>query len=459
MNSDTICCISTALGQGAISIIRVSGNKSIKIINKIFRSFNKISLNKQKANYAILGQIFDSNELLDEVVVTVFKNPKSYNGDDIVEIACHGSKYIQEKIIQILIENGCRLAQRGELTLRAFLNGKLDLSQAEAISELISSENKKAHSLAMKQMKGGITTEIKQLREKFIKFGALIELELDFSQEDVEFADRKQFLILLKELKNKIKNLLNSFKYGNVIKVGIPIAIVGHPNTGKSTLLNYILKEERAIVSDIEGTTRDTIEEAIIINDYKLRFIDTAGIRETHNEIEKIGISKTYESINNSAFILYLVDKNNFNKLLIEKEIQHIKKLTKNIIPIIIIANKHDLNNKSIELNQLAEINILNISAKTGEGVQIILNQIIKEVEKWKDFSDDIFITNQRHFEALTNTLKSVNSVEKSIQSNISSEFLAIDIKESLDYLGEITGEITNENLLDSIFRDFCIGK
>jgi len=457
MNQDTICCISTALGQGAISLIRVSGSNAINITNRFFKSYTKKALSKVESNKAIVGQILDQNDIIDEVIVTIFRSPKSYTGENIIEIACHGSAYIQDKIIQLLIEHGCRLANRGEFTLRAFLNGKLDLSQAEAVAELIASDNKKAHNLALKQMRGGITAEIKLLRDRFIKFGALIELELDFSGEDVEFADRNEFLILIQEIKNKVKNLLKSFKYGNVIKHGIPITIVGNPNSGKSTLLNNIIQEERAIVSNIEGTTRDTIEESITIDGYKLRFTDTAGLRQTSNEIEKIGIVKTYNKINQSAFVLYLFDKMNINTKNLNDEIIKIRHKASEGVNIIILANKSDLNNKKIDLSNSEHI--INISAKTGDGIEKVLNYIIAEIEKWKDFSDDIIITNQRHFQSLTNVLSSTKEVENGIKSNLSGEFLAIDIKKCLQSLGEITGEITNENLLDSIFRDFCIGK
>ena len=457
MNQDTICCISTALGQGAISLIRVSGSNAINITNRFFNSYTKKSLSKVESNKAIVGQILDQNDIIDEVIVTIFRAPKSYNGENIIEITCHGSAYIQDKIIQLLIEHGCRLANKGEFTLRAFLNGKLDLSQAEAVAELIASDNKKAHNLALKQMRGGITAEIKLLRDRFIKFGALIELELDFSGEDVEFADRNEFLILIQEIKNKVKNLLKSFKYGNVIKHGIPITIVGNPNSGKSTLLNNIIQEDRAIVSNIEGTTRDTIEESITIDGYKLRFTDTAGLRQTNNKIEKIGIAKTYNKINQSAFVLYLFDKMNINTKNLNDEIIKIRHKASEGVNIIILANKSDLNNKKIDLSNSEHI--INISAKTGDGIDKVLNYIIAEIEKWKDFSDDIIITNQRHFQSLTNVLSSTNEVENGIKSNLSGEFLAIDIKKCLQSLGEITGEITNENLLDSIFRDFCIGK
>ncbi|MAQ69937.1 MAG: tRNA uridine-5-carboxymethylaminomethyl(34) synthesis GTPase MnmE [Flavobacteriales bacterium] len=459
MNYDTICCISTAPGQGAISIIRVSGINAFKICNKIFKSYNKEILSEKNIKTVIIGKIENKNKLIDEVLLTGFKGPNSYTGEDIVEINCHGSTYIQNTIIQLLIEYGCRLAKKGEFTLRAFLNEKLDLSQAEAVAELISADNDKAHHLAMKQMRGGFSNEIKLLRKKFIKFASLIELELDFSQEDVEFADRKELLKLISEIKHKLNKLLKSFRFGNAIKNGIPISIVGHPNAGKSTLLNTILNEERAIVSDIKGTTRDTIEESIVVKGYKLRFIDTAGLRSTKNKIEKIGISNTYKKMLESAFILYMVDKNNFNTTKIESEIQQIQEKLDTNTSIIVLANKTDLKKQNIALNNIQNTTILNISAINGEGVDKLLDLIIKQVEDWKKLSDEIIIINQRHFESLINTLQSIDDVENAMKSNVSGEFLALDIKRCLEFLGEITGEITNENLLDSIFNDFCIGK
>jgi tRNA modification GTPase len=459
MNYDTICCISTAPGQGAISIIRVSGANAFKISNKIFKSYNKKSLSKKNAKTVMIGKIEYKKKIIDEVLITGFKGPNSYTGEDIVEISCHGSIYIQNVIIQLLIEYGCRLAKKGEFTLRAFLNEKLDLSQAEAVAELISADNDKAHNLAMKQMRGGFSNEIKLLRKKFIKFASLIELELDFSQEDVEFADRKELLKLISEIKYKLNKLLKSFRFGNAIKNGIPISIVGHPNAGKSTLLNTILNEERAIVSDIKGTTRDTIEESIIINGYKLRFIDTAGLRSTKNKIEKIGISNTYKKMLESAFILYMVDKNDFNTTKIEAEIQQIQQKLETNTSIIIVANKSDLKKQNIALNNIQNTPMVNISAINGKGVDKLLDLILKQVEDWKKLSNEITIINQRHFESLINTLQSIDDVENAMKSNISGEFLALDIKRCLEFLGEITGEITNENLLDSIFNDFCIGK
>jgi len=459
MNYDTICAISTTPGEAAIAIIRLSGKDAIAICNKIFKSYNRKKLSIKRIRTIIMGDIVDGKNTIDEVLITVFQGPKSYTGENTVEISCHGSLFIQNKITQLLIKNGCRLAKKGEFTLRAFLNGKLDLSQAEGVAELISSDNEKSHELAIKQMRGGFSNEIKMLRQKFIKFASLIELELDFSQEDVEFANRKELLNLINHIRDKVNKLLESFKLGNVIKNGIPISIVGPPNSGKSTLLNTILNEDRAIVSNVKGTTRDTIEENISIQGYKLKFIDTAGLRETNDKIEKIGISKTYTKIMESVFILYLIDKNDFDTKKIQKELHNIMDSINNNSEIIILANKHDLNKNNLQLDLKNKIYTLNISAQNGDGINQLLDLIIKQVEKWRSLNNDITMINQRHFESLINTLHNINDIQDGITNNISSEFLALDIKRCLNSLGEITGEITNEHLLDSIFKDFCIGK
>jgi len=452
---NTICSISTKQGEGAIAIIRISGTKATSICKKIFSSKKLKKISDLKENRIYYGKITDGKKIIDEVVLTYFKSPKSYTGEDVIEISCHGSEYIQETIIQLLIKNGCSLAKRGEFTLRAFLNGKLDLSQAESVANLIGSKNEKSHHLAMKQMRGGYSEKIKSLRDRLIKFGALIELELDFSTEDVEFANREELVELLSLMKTKITPLIESFKYGNAIKNGIPITIVGPPNSGKSTLLNKILNEERAIVSNIKGTTRDVIEEIFTLEGFQFRFIDTAGLRKTSNEIEKIGIKKTYEKINEAAIIIYVFDINDFNENQITKDIISVLKKD---IELILIANKIDLKKKELNIKKIKE-KIIYGSILKNEGVKEILSSILQKTRKWENINQDFVITNQRHFEALTNTLKSLESIKKGIYSNISGELLAIDIKEALQFLGEITGEITNEDLLDSIFKDFCIGK
>ena len=455
IKENTICSVSTKQGEGAIAVIRISGPKAKSICKKIFTSKHFQIKGDLKSNIVYYGKIKDGKKILDEVLLTYFQKPKSYTGEDVIEISCHGSEYIQKTIIQLLIKNGCTLAKRGEFTLKAFLNGKIDLSQAESVANLIGAKNEKSHHLAMKQMRGGYSENIKSLRDRLIKFGALIELELDFSTEDVEFANREELIELLSLMQKRIVPLINSFKYGNAIKNGIPITIVGPPNSGKSTLLNKILNEERAIVSDEKGTTRDVIEENFTIKGLQFRFIDTAGLRQTSNKIEKIGIKKTYEKINEAAIIIYVVDINDFNENQIKKDIFLF--LEKDV-EIILIANKTDLTKKKIKIKEIDK-KITYCSIINNDGIENILNSIFKKTKKWGNLNQEFIITNQRHFEALTNTLKSLNSVKSGIKSNISGELLAVDIKEALDYLGEITGEITNDDLLDSIFRDFCIGK
>ena len=453
LQENTICSVSTGHGESAIALIRISGAQSLNICKKIFFS-KKIIITKQlKPNFAYYGKIKDLNQIIDEVILTYFKAPRSYTGEDMVEISCHGSEYIQKSIIELLINKGCSLAKRGEFTLRAFLNGKLDLSQAESVANLISAKNSKSHELAMKQMRGGYSENIQLLRKKLIKFGALIELELDFSTEDVEFADRKDLINLLSEIITKIEPLIKSFKYGNAIKNGIPITIVGPPNSGKSTLLNKILNEERAIVSDIKGTTRDIIEETFNIEGFEFRFIDTAGLRKTNNEIEKIGIQKTHEKINEAAVIIYLFDINDFNKTQIIDNLNFIK--TKDL-EVVLVGNKTDLNKNEIKE---FEGEIIYCSLLNNKGIDEILNSILHKTKKWKNLNHEFVITNQRHYEAFINTLESIRLIKAGIQSKVSGELLSIDIKTALNSLGEITGEITNEDLLDSIFKDFCIGK
>ena len=455
IKENTICSISTKKGEGAIAVIRISGKKTKSICKKIFSSKKIKKISDFKPNSTYYGKIVTQKKELDEVILTYFQSPKSYTGEDVIEISCHGSEYIQNTIIQLLINNGCSLAKRGEFTLRAFLNGKLDLSQAESVANLISSKNEKSHHLAMKQMRGGYSENIKSLRNRLIKFGALIELELDFSTEDVEFANREELLELLSLMKEKITPLIASFKYGNAIKHGIPITIVGPPNSGKSTLLNKILNEERAIVSDVKGTTRDVIEEIFTLEGFQFRFIDTAGLRKTKDKIEKIGIQKTYEKIKTAAVIIYVFDINDFSEVQLKNDI--LSFLEKDI-EIILIANKIDLKKKEINIKEINE-KIIYSAIVNNEGIENILSCILQKAKKWEKTNQDFVITNQRHFEALTKTLKSLNAVKNGIQSNISGELLAIDIKEALNCLGEITGEITNEDILDSIFKDFCIGK
>lgn len=461
INQDTIVALSSPSGAGAIAVIRVSGTEAISIVAGIFKSIHNKDLKKQRTHTIHLGHIIDENRIIDQVLVSVFKNPHSYTGEDTIEISCHGSSYIQQQIIQLLLRKGCRNAQAGEFTLRAFLNGKMDLSQAEAVADLISSENEAAHQVAIQQMRGGFSNEISKLREELLNFASLIELELDFAEEDVEFADRKQFEILLLKIENVLKKLIDSFATGNVIKNGIPVAIAGAPNAGKSTLLNTLLNEERAIVSDIAGTTRDAIEDELTIQGIGFRFIDTAGIRDTKDTIESIGISKTYEKINQARLVLFLFDangyKNNFEAL--EVEINKIK----NKYPqkkVLLIANKTDkLSSVEIQKFQQHFPDAIFISALKKDGIEQLKEKLLSLVNTGALTSGDTIVTNARHYDSLNKALEEIKKVQHGLQENLSGDLLAIDIRQALYYFGEITGQVTNDELLGNIFANFCIGK
>ena len=457
LNDNTIIAISTPTGIGAISIVRLSGDKALEIVDVFFKNKSKKKLINQKTNTSLYGQIVDKGILIDEVVVTIYKNPNSFTGEDTVEISCHGSKYIQQKILHLFIKNGVAPAKPGEFSLRSFLNGKRDLIQAEAIADLISSESEASHSLAIKQMKGGFSIEIKKLRKKLLDFASLIELELDFSEEDIEFADRNQFKLLLNKIEKTISKLTDSFSLGNVLKNGIPIAIIGPPNSGKSTLLNTLLNEDKAIVSEIAGTTRDIIEDQINLNGINFRFIDTAGLRKTKNKIEKIGIKKTYNKLKNASYILYMIDSQSYikKKSNIKLEINSILKKIKNT-PIMILFNKIDI--YKISDNDMSDLNMdkVQISAKNKTGIKTLINKLILN---FKNDKDQTLITNARHYSALLKTNKSVSNIKKGLSNNIPGDLLSIDIKEAIESLGELTGEITNDELLGNIFGKFCIGK
>ena len=457
LNDNTIIAISTPTGIGAISIVRLSGDKALEIVDVFFKNKSKKKLINQKTNTSHYGQIVDKDILIDEVIVTIYKNPNSFTGEDTVEISCHGSKYIQQKILHLFIKNGVAPAKPGEFSLRSFLNGKRDLIQAEAIADLIYSESEASHSLAIKQMKGGFSIEIKKLRKKLLDFASLIELELDFSEEDIEFADRNQFKLLLNKIEKTISKLTDSFSLGNVLKNGIPIAIIGPPNSGKSTLLNTLLNEDKAIVSEIAGTTRDIIEDQINLNGINFRFIDTAGLRKTKNKIEKIGIKKTYNKLKNASYILYMIDSQSYikKKSNIKLEINSILKKIKNT-PIMILFNKIDI--YKISDNDMSDLNMdkVQISAKNKTGIKTLINKLILN---FKNDKDQTLITNARHYSALLKTNKSVSNIKKGLSNNIPGDLLSIDIKEAIENLGEITGEITNDELLGNIFGKFCIGK
>jgi tRNA modification GTPase len=462
----TIVALATPSGAGAIAIIRLSGTDAISIASRVFQSVSKKDIAKQKTHTIHLGHIVDGSKVYDQVLLSIFKNPNSYTGEDVVEISCHGSTFIQQQIIQLLLRKGCKMAQPGEFTLRAFLNGKLDLSQAEAVSDLISSDNEASHQIAMQQMRGGFSNEIAQLRQELLNFASLIELELDFAEEDVEFADRTQFNELLNRIEFVLKRLIDSFALGNVIKNGIPIAIVGEPNVGKSTLLNALLNEERAIVSEIAGTTRDTIEDELVIDGIGFRFIDTAGIRETKDVVESIGIKKTFEKIELAQVVLYLspltpnggtLDADNIKQVQIE--IAKIKNQFP-LKPLLIIGNKKDLYSENqIRTLQSQIPTILLISAKNKEGIDELKNALLSFVNTGALRNNETIVTNSRHYDSLLKALEEIQKVKWGLESGLSSDLMAIDIREALYHFGEITGEVTNDELLGNIFANFCIGK
>ena len=464
--NDTIVALATPSGAGAIAIIRLSGENAISIASEVFLSKTGKDLDKQKSHTLHLGQIVDETKTLDEVLVSIFKGTNSYSGENTIEISCHGSTYIQQQIIQLLLRKGCRMANPGEFTLRSFLNGKMDLSQAEAVADLISSDNEASHQIAMQQMRGGFSMELSQLRQELLNFASLIELELDFAEEDVAFADRTQFKELVSRIEFVIKRLIDSFAVGNVIKNGIPVAIVGEPNVGKSTLLNALLNEERAIVSEIAGTTRDTIEDELVIGGIGFRFIDTAGIRDTKDVIESIGIRKTFEKIEQAQVILYLVDSYELSVLSVEKLKVEIEKVTNQfpLKPIIVIANKIDkISQSQIETieQKLKTHNskLITISAKNNLGIEELKNQLLSFVNTGALRNNETIVTNTRHYDSLLKALDEIQKVKFGIETNLSSDLMAIDIRETLYHFGLITGEVTNDELLGNIFANFCIGK
>ncbi|MDX1317068.1 MAG: tRNA uridine-5-carboxymethylaminomethyl(34) synthesis GTPase MnmE [Xanthomarina gelatinilytica] len=458
---DTIIALATASGAGAIAVIRLSGKDAIAISSKLFKSIHGKDLTTQQTHTIHLGHIMDGNRTIDEVLVSLFKNPQSYTGEDVVEISCHGSVYIQQEILQLFLRHGCRMADAGEFTLRAFLNGKLDLSQAEAVADLIASDNEASHQIAMQQMRGGFSGEIAKLREELLNFASLIELELDFAEEDVEFADRTQFKDLVERITFVLKRLIDSFAVGNVIKNGIPVAIVGEPNVGKSTLLNALLNEERAIVSDVAGTTRDTIEDEISIGGIGFRFIDTAGIRDTKDVVESIGIKKTFEKIDQAQVVIYLFDATQFkvqgSKFKVELEKIKNKYPLK---PLIVIANKIDQVADTLIAEMQAEIpEIQLLSAKTGFGVEPLTNSLLKLINTGALRNNETIVTNTRHYDALLKAFEEMQKVKYGLETGISGDLLAIDIREALYQFGLITGNVTNDELLGNIFANFCIGK
>ncbi|HMV14125.1 MAG TPA: tRNA uridine-5-carboxymethylaminomethyl(34) synthesis GTPase MnmE [Chitinophagales bacterium] len=460
-HTDTIVALSTPPGLGAVGVIRISGTRAIEIVNAVFKGKNLL----QQASHTLhFGKIVHEQQIIDEVIVGIFLAPTSYTKENIAEISCHGSPYILQKVIEVLIKNGARSAKPGEFTMRAFLNGRFDLSQAEAVADLIAADSEIAHKTAMQQMRGGFSLEIKRLREELIHFASLIELELDFGEEDVEFADRMALSATIEQLLRTIYALSASFKVGNVIKKGVPVVLAGRPNAGKSTLLNALVNEERAIVSNIAGTTRDIIEVPINIDGLTFRLIDTAGIREASDTIEAIGVKKTFEQIENAAILLYIFDANDLSEL---EVLEDINKLNNSKLTIVLVANKcdlcqeHTLGTLENSINKLTKnaFPIFEISAHKQQNIHQLKAYLTSALGINSYLNDNTLVTNIRHFEALNNCYLSLEKVSLALQNKITTDFLAQDIRHALSALSEITGSITTEDLLDNIFSKFCIGK
>ena len=454
-NSDTICALSTANGMGAIAVIRVSGAQALAIVSAIFSK----DLNVVATHTAHFGRIRNGEEIIDEVLLTVFHGGKSFTGEPTVEIACHGSTYIQQQILQLLIKKGCRTAQPGEFTMRAFMNGKMDLSQAEAVADLISSQSKRAHQVAMNQLRGSFSNQLRDLREKLIHFASLVELELDFAEEDVEFADRTELKALVKEVLMYIQKLIRSFDLGNALKNGVPVAIVGAPNTGKSTLLNQLLGEERAIVSDIAGTTRDVIEETLNIDGILFRLIDTAGIREglsdsDSDKIEAIGIERSKQKIQQAQLVLVLADATRSDV----QEVAHWAGEIQANNPdkhVLLVLNKTDVQ----QVTSTENVPSLSLSALTGEGISELSSWMVAQITQGVDIQQEVIVTNARHVEELQKTATALQAASEGLENGMTGDFIAMDIRQGMYHLGNITGDISTDDLLGNIFSKFCIGK
>jgi len=448
-HQDTICALATPNGIGAIGVIRLSGDKSFDIVSQVF-SKSLINVDSHTTHFGTISNI--EGKLIDEVLVTVFKNGRSFTGEESVEISCHGSSFILQKVIAALIEQGCRMASPGEFTQRAFLNGKLDLSQAEAVADLIASSSRSAHDIALKQLRGNFSTELKELREKLINFASLVELELDFAEEDVEFADRTQLNELVTNVLAYVRRLAQSFELGNAIKNGVPVAIVGAPNTGKSTLLNQLLGEDRAIVSDIEGTTRDVIEEVLNIDGIAFRLIDTAGIRDGAEEIEAMGIERSKEKIDQAKIVLCLADGSQSTSV---QEVSNWVKELQTQYPmkkVTSVINKIDLSQSNTEEG-------IKISAKNGDHIDALKNWLVESVHGDFDMANETIVSNARHHEALVKTEESLVKAKEGLDNGITGDFVAMDIRQAMFHLGSITGDISTDDLLGNIFSKFCIGK
>ncbi|MFA0963690.1 tRNA uridine-5-carboxymethylaminomethyl(34) synthesis GTPase MnmE [Roseivirga sp. BDSF3-8] len=452
-NDDTIVALATPQGSGAIAVIRVSGNEAISLVNGIFKGKD---LEKQDTHTLHFGTIRDGEKILDEVVVSLFVAPKSFTKENVVEISCHGSNFIIREILKLIIRRGARHARPGEFTKRAFMNGAFDLAQAEAIADLIASDNEAAHRAALDQMRGGFSDEISRLREKLVHFASMIELELDFSEEDVEFASREDLEELIRELLKVINRLIDSFDVGNVIKNGVPTVIAGKPNAGKSTLLNAMLQEEKAIVSDIAGTTRDFIEDEMIIQGVSFRFIDTAGLRETTDKIESIGVERTRQKMQQASLIIYMFDLEQDSITEIRRDINKLENLG---IPFLKVGNKLDTAQPELRETLENEPGMVFISAKTGENIEQLQEKLLETVNLDKFKTGNTIVTNTRHYESLLETRKSLEDVLEGLDGGITNDFLALDIRQSLHHLGSITGEVSTDEILGNIFSKFCIGK
>lgn len=461
----TICAPATSPG-GAIAVVRISGPESFRIIKRIFfPSDRDLEINKQPGHTVIHGEVRDDRVIIDEVLVTIFRAPRSYTGEDSVEISCHASKYIVSRILELLIRNGALAAHPGEFTMRAFFNGKMDLPQAEAVADLVASSSKAAHDIAIKQMRGGFTAEISKLRTELLRFASLIELELDFGEEDVEFADRQELRQIIIKSKELADSLASSFNAGNAIKNGIPVAIIGKPNSGKSTLLNALLNEEKAIVSEIPGTTRDAIEDTIIINGVEYRFTDTAGLRDTSDEIENLGIRKTHEKIGQASVAL-LVDDFADDPEKINRRIRSVREMLEGSeTSLIVLINKSDLASSEGTQAMIEHLyisgdeSLLFISAKQKTGLDDLRTEIDRVALNRKLSSGDVIITNIRHYEAMIHVSGSLERILSGLDENLPEDLIAIDLRQAIHYLGEVTGEITTDEILDNIFQNFCIGK
>ena len=453
-NADTICALSTANGMGAIAVVRVSGPRAIAIVNAVFSK----DITKVESHTAHFGLLKDGEQIIDEVLLNIFHVKRSFTGEETVEIACHGSVFIQQAVLQLLLKNGCRMAEAGEFTMRAYMNGKFDLAQAEAIADLIASRSAAAHRMALTQMRGGVSKQLAELRQQLIDFVALIELELDFGEEDVEFADRTRLKLLITEIAQVIDKLRNSFHLGNAIKNGIPVAIVGAPNVGKSTLLNALLNEEKAIVSDIPGTTRDFIEDEIVIKGVSYRFVDTAGLRETTDIVENLGIERSFKKAGEASVVLYLLDERNSDATETINELNAFKNsYIQANQEFIVVVNKLDLTDQSFDF--LADFDPIFISAKSQTNLDVLMDRISKVAAQFSDQQNDVLISNARHYDALNRAYDDLMRVKEGMDSHLPTDLIAMDIRQVIGHIGSITGAVDVEEVLGSIFSKFCIGK